>query len=114
MSNQIITSDLLKEDPDLIDLIDRFITRLPEMTEAIMNAGMDESWDMFTDLVHQLKGVGGNYGYPVLTEICVVIEAGLREKNYAEVKNLLSDFKIMSDSILAGNDENHKIAVGNK
>lgn len=109
MSNQIITSELLTEDPGLIDLIDKFISRLPGMVVAIMKAHEDEDWENFTGLIHQMKGVGGNYGYPKLSDICFNIEGLVRGKKYAEVKNQLNDFNVMHKSILAGSDENHKI-----
>jgi len=110
MSNQIITSELLTEDPNLIDLIDKFISRLPGMVAAIMKAHEDEDWENFASLIHQMKGVGGNYGYPKLSDICFKIEAVVRDKNYAEVKDQLNDFNMMHKSILAGSDENHNIA----
>jgi len=110
MSNQIITSELLTEDPSLIDLIDKFISRLPGMVAAIMKAYEDEDWESFAGLIHQMKGVGGNYGYQTLSDICLNIEGLVQDKNYADVKIQLNDFNIMHKSILAGSDENHKIA----
>ena len=74
MSNQIITSELLKDDPDLIDLIDRFITRLPGMQNAIIKAFDGKDWETFTSLIHKMKGVGGNYGYPMLPTLGIEIE----------------------------------------
>ncbi|MCK5385909.1 MAG: Hpt domain-containing protein [Gammaproteobacteria bacterium] len=110
MSNRIITSELLKEEPDLISLIDRFISRLPGMQEAIVKAFNDKDWETFTDLIHQMKGVGGNYGYPMLTTLCTEIEAMAKEENFAKVENQLNEFNLISENILAGSDENHKIA----
>ena len=110
MSNQIITSELLKEEPNLIDLIDRFLSRLPGMQEKIMNVHGEKDWETFLGLVHQMKGVGGNYGYPVLTTLCADIEAKTREEKFSEVGDKLIEFKLMCEQILAGNDENHKIS----
>lgn len=110
MSNQIITSELLKEEPDLISLIDRFISRLPGMQEAIIKAFNDKDWETFAGLIHQMKGVGGNYGYPMLTTLCAEIEEAVKEENFDGVENQLNKFKLMSEYIIAGSDENHKIA----
>jgi len=110
MSNQIITSELLKEEPDLIDLIDRFISHLPGMQEAIIDAHDEKDWETFTGLIHQMKGVGGNYGYPMLTTLCAEIEVMVKEENFAKVVKQLNDFQLMSKNILAGSDENHNIA----
>ena len=110
MSNQIIISELLKEEPDLVNLIDRFISRLPGMQDAIIKAFSDKDWETFTGLIHQMKGVGGNYGYPMLTTLCAEIEVMAKEENFSKVESQLNEFQIMSKSILAGSDENHKIA----
>ncbi len=110
MSNQIITSELLHEDPELIDLIDRFLSRLPNMLAAILKAYSEKDWEIFTNLIHQMKGVGGNYGYPMLTSLCAEIEVMAKEKDDNKVDTLLKTFEVMSKNILAGHDENHKIS----
>lgn len=107
----MIISDLLEEEADLIDLIDKFITRLPAMRDAITLAYTEKDWENFSGLVHQLKGVGGGYGYPMLTEMCASIET--MKKNDENIDMLMDDFHLMCDEILAGNDENHKIAEAN-
>ena len=109
MSNQIITSELLLEDPGLIDLIDRFISRLPNMQAAIVKAYSEKDWEHFTSLIHQMKGVGGNYGYPMLTDLCADIEVKAKEKDENKVDELIKKFEILSLSILSGKDENHNI-----
>lgn len=110
MSNQFITSELLLDDPDLLDLINRFILRLPGMRDAITKAYDAEDWELLTNLVHQMKGVGGNYGYPILTNICFSIEKLLKEQEFEDIKKKLDEFKGICEKILAGSDENHKTA----
>ena len=110
MSNEFITSELLKDDPELVDLIDRFISRLPSMQESIIEAYDDKDWETFKNSIHQMKGVGGNYGYPMLTSICFDIEAKVKEERFDEIKNQLDEFKLVCKKIIAGSDENHKMA----
>ena len=110
MSNQVITSELLKDDPDLVDLIDRFLSRLLDMQEKIIKAHDEEDWETFLSLVHQMKGVGGNYGYPMLTTLCADIELKAKEEKYSEVSDKLIQFKLTCEQILAGKDDNHKLA----
>lgn len=110
MSNQIITSELIREDPDLIDLIDRFILRLPSMLLAITKAHDEKEWETFSSLIHQMKGVGGNYGYPMLTTLSIDIEVLAKEEKFSDVKNKLDELQLMSENILVGSDENHAIA----
>lgn len=108
MPQEFITSELLKEDPSLIDLIDKFLSRLTGMHEAIMKAHNDKEWETFLSLIHQMKGVGGNYGYPAVTILCEEIEADAKKHNYSDVEHNLSEFKLMCEKILAGSEENHK------
>lgn len=109
MSYQIITSELLHEDPDLIDLVDRFVSRLPDMQSVIIKAFDEKDWEKFVHLIHQMKGVGGNYGYSMLTNLCADIELKVKEESFIEVGDKLNDFQVMIEGILAGRNENHKI-----
>ncbi len=110
MSKKIITSVLLEEDPTLIDLINKFMSRLPNMVASIMAAYDEKDWESFSGLIHQMKGVGGNYGYPALSEICFSIESLAREENYTAIKKQLDQFDELHHQILAGDNENQKIA----
>ncbi len=55
-------------DPDMADVIEEFIARLPgtmtAMAESLERSGHED----LRRLAHQLKGAGGGYGYPLLTE----------------------------------------------
>ncbi|MCW8901596.1 MAG: hypothetical protein OQK75_07825 [Gammaproteobacteria bacterium] len=110
MTAQFITSELLKEDPGLIDLVDKFLLRLPILRDDIVKAHSAKEWENFSRLIHQLKGVGGGYGYLMLTQVCADIEVSLRNKDFNTVKNQIGEMNNMSEMILAGKDENHKIA----
>ena len=106
----LLTSNLLDEDPELIDLIDKFIKRLPDMQKAINNAYTENKIEELSGLIHQMKGVGGNYGYPTLTELCSKMEFQITGNHMDNVTALLADFNHMVEEIISGYDENHKIA----
>lgn len=106
----LLTSDLLHKEPDLIDLIDKFILRLPIMRDAIVKAHIDQQGEELSGLIHQMKGVGGGYGYPMLTKLCEKMEFQIESQNNDNVSALIDDLKDMVEEILAGHDENHKIA----
>lgn len=77
------------------------------MRDVILKSYKD--FECFVSLVHQMKGVGGNYGYPILTELCVSIEINTKDKNFNKVNIKLEEFKYLCEKILAGKDENHKM-----
>lgn len=106
----MLTSDLLNEDPDLIDLIDKFMSRLPGMRDAINQAHTDQQNEELSSLIHQMKGVGGGYGYPMLTQQCAKIEFQVANENIENVVVLVEEFNQIVEQILEGKDENHKIA----
>lgn len=107
----MITSDLLEDEADLIDLIDKFMARLPDFMESITRTYAEKNQEEFSGLIHQLKGVGGGYGYPMLTEICARIEE--ENKAGSNLDLVMAEFTVMCEEILAGSDENHRIAEAN-
>ena len=106
----LLTSNLLHDDPELIDLIDKFIKRLPDMQKTINTAYTENKKEELSGLIHQMKGVGGNYGYPTLTELCSKMEFQITGNHMDNVTALLADFNHMVEEIISGYDENHKIA----
>ena len=107
---KLLTSDLLNDDPDLIDLIDKFMMRLPIMRDAINLAHSDNNREELSGLIHQMKGVGGGYGYPTLTELCAKVEFQIASQNSENTNALIEELNSLVNEILEGKDENHKIA----
>ena len=104
-----LTSDILKEEPQIIDLIDIFIERLPEMLNTINNAVSNKDWESLSSKIHQLKGVGGSYGYPMLTKQAQKIEFSLTSQNYSQVNLLVKELGQLCKQIVAGKDNNHQL-----
>ncbi len=109
-NDTLITSNLLENDPELIDLIDKFIGRLPGMQKAINDAYDNNNEEQLSGLIHQMKGVGGNYGYPALTELCAKIEFQITSQNTETISSLMQEFNQMIEEIISGYDQNHEIA----
>lgn len=69
-----ISSELVAEDPDLIDLVEEFVGTLGTRISDLQNALEQNDLDTLKSLAHQLKGAGGGHGYPILTEKSAVLE----------------------------------------
>ena len=110
----VLTSELLIEEPELIDLIDKFMLRLPILQNKVNQAYSDENEEELSGFIHQLKGVGGGYGYPTLTDLCAKIELQIKTKNAENVSTLMNDFNDMVGQILDGHEENHNIVSRSK
>ena len=103
------TSSLLAEEPYLLDLVDKFMLRLPVLLDAINLAYKNKDKETFLGFVHQLKGAGGGYGYDILTELCANIEQQYTKNNEDDLIMLLAEFNAVVRQILADHQENHKI-----
>jgi len=106
----VITSTLLETEPEMIELVEKFINKLPEFITEI-NVALDEAnWIKLSGLAHQLKGSGGGYGYQCITNLCAKIEFQLASEDYSKVKELISELNNMRDAIVAGKDKNIQVA----
>jgi HPt (histidine-containing phosphotransfer) domain-containing protein len=67
------------DDPDMRDLVMEFVSEVPGRVRCLEE--MLESADLtaLQRLAHQLKGAGGGYGFPQITEAAAALELGLRE-----------------------------------
>jgi len=61
-------------DPEMARILETFIGRLAGQVEAMHHAHADGQHRELQRLAHQLKGAGGSYGYPSLTDAARVLE----------------------------------------
>jgi len=69
-----VVSTLLDEDPDMLDLVEMFVEKLPATIEKIIAAFKEQDMSALKTDVHTLKGTSGNYGYQELFELMKRIE----------------------------------------
>jgi len=100
-----IESRLLVEDPTFIDLVTSFTSRLPGMVASIQSQFAQRDWIQLSDEVHVLKGVGGNLGYPRLTEIAKEMEMLLRSEQYTRLTPLLATLENTCAKIVRGTSQ---------
>lgn len=89
-----IISDLVVEDPSYTDIVEQFVdglsARVREMEEAIQSS----NYETLRSAAHRLKGSGGGYGFPILTEQAGELERYAKaqtEEKCKEVFGLLRD-----------------------
>ena len=102
--NSAIFSELLKDDPSTLDIVQQFVNNLPEMIEKMNQAFGNKNWDEFYKANHNLKGVGGGFGYPVLTGSATKIVTYLHEQAYHKIADLLNTVNKDCARIYAGMD----------
>jgi PAS domain S-box-containing protein len=62
------------DDPDLAEVLAQFVKGLPEQVEAMSRALAAGRHEELRRLAHRLKGAGGSYGYPLLTEVAEALQ----------------------------------------
>jgi signal transduction histidine kinase/FixJ family two-component response regulator len=97
-----IISTLLSEEPTFRDLVERFVTELPAMLRKMYHAYEQEDWPTLKEELHSLKGMGGGFGYNVLTELAGKAEFQLFTEHYETTKNLLDEINQISELIYQG------------
>lgn len=97
-----IVSELLAEGPDMADLVEYFRGRLPGYLQILQEALAAADLTAIKKQAHDLKAVGGGYGYPQVTELAIRIEAVAGEGRLAELAALVEAFGVLARRIEAG------------
>lgn len=97
-----IYSALLQEEPSFEDLLYNFMDSLRKMEEQIKHTFRNNEFYALAQVVHDLKGTAGGFGYPDLTRIAQSIETSLKEKNRDSTEILLQEMEVMCQRIYQG------------
>lgn len=73
-----------EDDPDMLEIVREFADELPERREAMQASLASGDLEGLCTLAHQLKGAGGGYGFPQITEAAAELEALLKSGGDAE------------------------------
>ena len=97
-----IESSLLSDEPEMLDLIQRFVVKLPKYIEIISGNYKSKSWGDLRRSVHDLKGTGGNYGFDELYKLMQNIEFELTKENFNAIEPLINKLENLSIRIQTG------------
>lgn len=97
-----IISPILEEEPDLLEILEMFINRLPGMLTNICEAHESKNYAELGELIHDMKGTCGNFGYDALYELSIEIENLIRAKEYSQISVKLIDVEKLTQRILRG------------
>lgn len=67
-------------DPDMAILIAEFVTSLPGRAHAILDRINQGAIEQARTMAHQLKGAGGGYGFPQVTDAARAVDLAIREQ----------------------------------
>ena len=70
---------IYEDDPDMAELVRSFVTELALRVETLEQLVSAESLEDLQRMAHQLKGAGGGYGFPQITEVAADLEQALKQ-----------------------------------
>jgi HPt (histidine-containing phosphotransfer) domain-containing protein len=84
-------------DPDMIEIVREFALELPGRADTLECLLAARRLDEMRVMAHQLKGAGGGYGFPEITQVAGALESALQdglapaeiERRAGELCNLL-------------------------
>lgn len=67
-----------EDDPDMFEIVREFATELPARIAKLEAHLASGALRELQTLAHQLKGAGGGYGFPQITELAASLEQALK------------------------------------
>ena len=92
------------DDPDLAEIIDQFVTGLAEQLKAMREALANNHHEEVQRLAHRLKGAGGSYGYPLLTEVSKTLEDAAKAQDVEWAGVAISELAKLCEAVVNGHN----------
>ena len=111
-SANLIRSELLSEDASFVDIVVPFVEGLADRLKTMEHAVRAADFEALRAAAHQLKGSGGGYGYPSLTERAAELERNAKSydlddclASFEELKELCSRIVVSEEETKSANSE---------
>ena len=86
-----LVSSLSAEDPELCDLVEEFVERLPDQLDAMLHAWTTGDLSQLARLAHQLKGSGGSMGFAAFTLPAKRLETLAKDGQLDQIEDALEE-----------------------
>ncbi|NOZ51936.1 MAG: response regulator [Gammaproteobacteria bacterium] len=94
-----VASDDFLHDEELKGVLTSFMEKLPQMLAFIQQSAQQKNWQQLEAVSHELKGLGGSFGYHNLTKISSEINACAHRRVEGELANYIDALKREYSSI---------------
>ena len=95
-------------DEEFEEILLTFLERLPQMVETINEAVRKKDWETVQSISHQLKGLGGSFGYEQITAIAKKIHDSSRRHSEEGMESMLHELNQQLMAIMAENQKKRK------
>lgn len=97
-----LVSSLLENDPEMINLVKRFANALPDTLKEIGVLIENVEWKELSEILHKLKGTGGNFGFEKVSNLAAKMEFQVANQDKGELIKLFSELEESYEQILLG------------
>ena len=97
-----IGSELLRDDPSFADIVLQFVEGLGNRITTMEDAMRAADFEALRQAAHQLKGSGGGYGYPLLTERAADLERLAKSQELQRCAGALDTLKQVAARVVVG------------
>ncbi|MGE5192797.1 MAG: Hpt domain-containing protein [Deltaproteobacteria bacterium] len=90
--NPVATDPIRSEfaaNPDFRELLEEFATAMPVRRDGLLDAHRSGAYDLLQMRAHQLKGAGGGFGFPQLSELAAELEKACQGQDPARIAETL-------------------------
>ncbi|GMQ88383.1 MAG: hypothetical protein BMS9Abin08_1625 [Gammaproteobacteria bacterium] len=101
-----ITTQCDNDDSFLMDMVGRFIDSLDERLKRARQYTDELDWSSLKRETHDLKGMGGNFGFPQMTRLAGTMEFEMTKEAYNEVRRSMFDLEQLGRRIILGRPKN--------
>ena len=98
----MISSDLLRTDPDLLDIVQEFLDGIPTRIAELQAAFAAKNFETLEILAHRLKGAGGSYGYAELSALGAMMEQQFKAHSAGGFPNWMKQLEQLSEAAKRG------------
>src|SRR5262245_36637958 len=77
------------DDPGFRELLEEFAAAMPVRRDGLLEAHQKADWELLRTRAHQLKGAGGGFGFPRLSELAADLESACRAHDSAQIAGAL-------------------------
>jgi PAS domain S-box-containing protein len=92
------------DDPDIAAILERFVAGLDAQVRAMHEAMAGHRYEDLRRAAHRMKGAGGSYGYPALTDAARALEDAATNEDPAGAASALERLTALCQAIEKGRD----------
>ncbi len=96
----LISSELVREDASFADVVVQFVDGLGKRVAKMEESVRAGDFETLHAVAHQLKGCGGGFGYPVLTDRAASIEQAAKTQSIDTCLKAVEELKRICECVV--------------